>query len=50
VGDAAFVAGSSLSQFFLERIWDLFVQNVERHSSGQVLLNELMPAELDGEI
>jgi len=41
------VAGSSLSQFFLERIWDLFVQNVERHVSGQPLLNELTPAELD---
>jgi len=43
------ISGSSASPFFLERIWDLFVQNVERYVSGQPLLNELTPAQLAGD-
>jgi phosphoglycerate dehydrogenase-like enzyme len=42
------VSGAPLSQYFPERIWDLCVQNVERYSTGQPLLNELTPAELTG--
>ena len=43
------VSGSSASPYFLDRIWDLFVQNVERYVSGQPLLNELTPAQLAGD-
>src|SRR5262249_54399711 len=43
------VSGAPLSQFFQERIWDLCLQNVERHSLGQPLLNNLTPAEINGE-
>jgi hypothetical protein len=43
------ISGASLSQYFLERIWDLALQNIQRHSSGQPLLNELTPLEIDGE-
>jgi phosphoglycerate dehydrogenase-like enzyme len=42
------VSGSSLSPYFLERLWDLFVQNVKRFLAGQPLLNELTAAELSG--
>ena len=42
------ISGSSLSPKFLERVWDIFVQNIERISSGQPLLNELTPADLKG--
>ena len=40
-------AGGSTPRF-VERFWDLFVQNVERFSRGRPLLNELTPAELAG--
>jgi phosphoglycerate dehydrogenase-like enzyme len=42
------VAGSVLSPYYPERLWDLFVQNVERFLAGQPLLNELTAAELSG--
>lgn len=42
------ISGSSGSPFFLMRIWDIFVQNVERLQRNQPLLNELTPAELSG--
>ena len=42
------VAGAELAPFFLQRVWDLFTQNVERYLSGQPLLNELTAAELQG--
>jgi phosphoglycerate dehydrogenase-like enzyme len=40
------ISGSSGSPFFLQRVWDIFVQNVERLQRGQPLLNELAPGEL----
>jgi phosphoglycerate dehydrogenase-like enzyme len=42
------ISGSSGSPFFLQRVWDIFVQNVERLQRNQPLLNELTPAELTG--
>jgi phosphoglycerate dehydrogenase-like enzyme len=39
------IAGAERSQHFLPRIWDLFVQNVERHLAGRPLLNEVTAAE-----
>ncbi len=43
------IAGAEHAPYFLDRIWDVFVQNVERYLAGQPLLNELTPAELNGE-
>jgi phosphoglycerate dehydrogenase-like enzyme len=43
------ISGSDRSPYYLERIWDVFVQNVERHLSGRPLLNELTAAELNEE-
>ena len=43
------ISGSAQSPRFLERIWDIFVQNVERWLSGQPLLNELSIPQLRGE-
>jgi phosphoglycerate dehydrogenase-like enzyme len=40
------ISGSSQSPYFLNRIWDLFVQNVARLHAGEPLLNELSPREL----
>lgn len=40
------ISGSSGSPFFLQRVWDIFVQNVERLQRNQPLLNELAPGEL----
>lgn len=40
------ISGSSLSPKFLERVWDIFVQNVERLSKGEQLLNALSPSDL----
>ena len=37
------ISGSSKSTHFLERVWDLFVQNAYRHEKGDPLLNELNP-------
>lgn len=42
------ISGSSLSPKFLERVWDIFIQNVKRLQQGQPLLNALSPAELKG--
>jgi phosphoglycerate dehydrogenase-like enzyme len=42
------ISGSSGSPFFLARIWDIFVQNVERLRRGQPLLNELTHEQLMG--
>lgn len=42
------VSGSSSSQHFAARVWDLFLQNVERFMSGTPLLNELTTDELSG--
>ena len=43
------ISGSAQSPRFLDRIWDIFVQNVERWLSGQPLLNELSITQLRGE-
>jgi phosphoglycerate dehydrogenase-like enzyme len=43
------VSGSAGGQFYLPRIWDLSVQNVQRHLAGEPLLNELTREELNDE-
>jgi phosphoglycerate dehydrogenase-like enzyme len=40
------ISGSSLSPFFLPRVWDLFSQNVDRFLQGKPLLNELARSQL----
>jgi phosphoglycerate dehydrogenase-like enzyme len=42
------ISGSDSSPHYQERVWDIFVQNVQRHMAGESLLNELTPAQLDG--
>jgi phosphoglycerate dehydrogenase-like enzyme len=39
------ISGAEKSQHFLGRIWEVFVQNVERYLAGRPLLNELTAAE-----
>lgn len=43
------ISGSSASPHFLERVWDIFVQNVQRFQNGEALLNELTASELKGD-
>ncbi|HHW31585.1 MAG TPA: D-2-hydroxyacid dehydrogenase [Clostridiaceae bacterium] len=43
------ISGSSLSNHFVERTWDIFIQNVKRFLSGEPLLNELTTRQLSGE-
>lgn len=43
------ISGSSASTHFLERVWNIFVQNVQRLQDGAPLLNELTPSQLKGE-
>lgn len=43
------ISGSSLSPRFLERVWDIFVQNIRRLTRNESLLNELSASELDGQ-
>lgn len=42
------ISGSDGSPHFLERVWDIFVQNVERYISRRPLLNELSQLQLQG--
>lgn len=42
------ISGSSASPHFLERTWDIFVQNVRRLKNNQPLLNELSADALKG--
>jgi len=42
------IAGSSLSQRFAERLWDIFSQNALRFANGSPLLNELSHSDLRG--
>ena len=42
------ISGSTLSPYFLERLWDLFLQNVERYVKNQTLLNQLTASQLSG--
>ncbi len=40
------ISGSTKGTHYLERVWDLFVQNVIRYQAGTPLLNELDPTAL----
>jgi phosphoglycerate dehydrogenase-like enzyme len=40
------ISGSSQSPHYVTRIWDLFVQNLDRLQQGETLLNELSPEQL----
>jgi len=42
------ISGSSLSPFFVSRIWDIFLENLDRYSSGKTLLNELTADQMEG--
>lgn len=42
------ISGSSLSPFFVRRIWDIFLENLDRYSSGKTLLNELTADQMEG--
>ena len=42
------ISGSSASNRFLERTWDIFYQNVKRYMTGDELLNELTTTQLKG--
>lgn len=41
------ISGSSLSPGFLERVWDIFVQNLVRFQQGEPLLNEIAAKDLE---
>ncbi|CAL1520746.1 Putative 2-hydroxyacid dehydrogenase [Chitinophaga sp. MM2321] len=41
------ISGSSASSRFLERVWDIFVQNVANLVTGKPLVNELNPSNLN---
>lgn len=43
------ISGSSGSTRFLDRIWDIWVQNVKRYINDETLLNELSPAQINGQ-
>lgn len=42
------ISGSSSSNHFLERIWEIFYQNLQRELTQQPLLNALTEKQLDG--
>lgn len=42
------ISGSSSSPRFLERVWEIFYQNVQRFMKGESLLNELTISQLKG--
>jgi phosphoglycerate dehydrogenase-like enzyme len=42
------ISGSAQSPYFLDRTWEIFVENVRRLSAGRPLLNELSPSQLSG--
>ena len=42
------ISGSSLNPHFRERIWDIFLENVQRIQNQESLLNELSPEQLQG--
>lgn len=44
----AHISGSNASQHFVARVWDIFMQNIERYLSAKPLLNELTTAQLNG--
>jgi len=43
------ISGSSASTHFLERVWDIFGQNIKRFLGSGVLLNQLSSAQLGGD-
>jgi phosphoglycerate dehydrogenase-like enzyme len=43
------ISGSGESPFYLERLWDILLQNVQRLQTGRPMLNELTAAQLRGE-
>ena len=43
------ISGSSSSPRFLERVYNIFIENVKRFQSGKALLNELTPSQLKGD-
>lgn len=40
------VSGSTASPYYVPRVWELFARNLERHLTGQPLLNEIAWADL----
>lgn len=42
------ISGSSSSPHFLERIWEIFLENLQRFHEGRPLLNELTASQLAG--
>ena len=42
------ISGSSGSQYFIERVWGIFIQNIRRLQNGECLLNQLTPSQLKG--
>lgn len=42
------ISGSAASPYFLERIYDIFSQNLDRFMSSRPLLNELSKAQVRG--
>ena len=42
------ISGSSKSPHFIDRMWDIFYQNLERFFAGKSLLNELRAEQLNG--
>jgi phosphoglycerate dehydrogenase-like enzyme len=42
------ISGSSQNPAFLERLWTIFLTNVDRFARQQPFLNELMTQELAG--
>jgi phosphoglycerate dehydrogenase-like enzyme len=42
------ISGSSSSPHFLERIWEIFLENLQRFREGRPLLNELTASQLAG--
>jgi phosphoglycerate dehydrogenase-like enzyme len=43
------ISGSTQSPFFLERVWDVFIKNVQRCMNSEAMLNQLSAAQLAGE-
>ncbi|BBO32840.1 D-2-hydroxyacid dehydrogenase [Lacipirellula parvula] len=43
------ISGSSLTPTFAERMWSIFMANVDRFAQGEPLLNQLSVAELSGQ-
>jgi phosphoglycerate dehydrogenase-like enzyme len=42
------ISGSSLSPNYKQRLWDIFLANVDRFAAGMPLFNELTPSQLSG--